>query len=101
MRLIGARLFWSVALAAAVLRGGQVMYEKDLSSDLLTVDAAGNAYAASSGIVTKLAPDGSILYAKAVNLPSTWFAIAVDAAGEVAIVGNTADDNLPTTPGVF
>lgn len=88
-------------MASTVLRGGQVIYEKNLSADLLAVDAAGNAYAASSGTVTKLAPDGSVLYAKPVNLPGTWFAIAVDAAGQVTIVGNTADDNLPTTPGVF
>jgi hypothetical protein len=75
-------------MAATVLRGGQVIYEKNLSAGLLAVDAAGNAYAASSGTVTKLAPDGSVLYAKPVNLPgSTWFAMAVDAAGGVAIVG--------------
>ena len=88
-------------MAATALGGAQVVYEKNLSANLLAVDAAGNAYAASSGMVTKLAPDGSVLYAKPVNLAGTWFAIAVNASGEVAIAGSTNSDNLPSTPGVF
>ncbi|HTB19431.1 MAG TPA: SBBP repeat-containing protein [Bryobacteraceae bacterium] len=90
-----------MATAAMALRGAQVVYEKNLSADLIALDAAGNAYAASSGMVTKLAPDGSVVYSKPVGLSGTLFAIAVDAAGEVALVGSTTSDQLPTTPGVF
>ncbi len=100
MRRLGTGLFWCAAVATT-LRGAEVVYEKNLSANLLAIDAAGNAYAASSGMVTKLGPDGSVVYSKSVNLSGAWSAIAVDAAGEVAIVGSTSSDNLPSTPGVF
>jgi uncharacterized protein (TIGR03437 family) len=101
MRLLDARLFWCAAVAATALRGAQVVYKKNLSANLLAIDSAGNAYAASPGMVTKLSPDGSVVYSKSVDLAGAWYAIAVDAAGEVAIVGSTSSDSLPSTPGVF
>jgi hypothetical protein len=99
MKFIGYLVY--VAAAVSALSGGQVMYEQNLGANLLAVDANGNAYAASPGKVTKLAPDGTVLYSASVNLNGTWFAIAVDPAGEVVIVGATNADDLPTSPGVL
>src|SRR4051794_17608053 len=81
------------------IHAAQVIYEKNLNAQLLAVDTSGNAYAASSGTITKLSPDGTIVYSRAVPLPGTWSGIAVDRQGNIMITGATADDNLPGTSG--
>ena len=79
----------------------QIVYQKSIPAFAIAVDPAGNSYAAGSSTVTKLDPAGNIVYSKQPNLVGTWSGIAVDAFGNVVIVGTTTADNLPTTSGVF
>jgi uncharacterized protein (TIGR03437 family) len=84
-----------------VLQAGQVVYQKNVPATAVGVDAAGNVYTAGSSTVSKLDPNGNIVYSKQVNLPGDWNGFAVDSMGNVLIAGVTSADNLPVTPGVF
>lgn len=95
------RFLYVFTVCASALPAGQIVYEKNLSANNIAVDYSGNAYVWASGAVTKLSPDGVVLYSKSVALAGTWYGIAVDGVGNVLIVGSTDKDNLPTTPGVI
>jgi uncharacterized protein (TIGR03437 family) len=117
---------WDV-LVAKLDSDGNLAYTthlggKGLDSGLgIAADAAGNAYVVghttspnfplrdamqarpAGGFISKLGPDGSLVY-------STYFggtandsvnAIAVDAAGNAYITGETSSSTLPVTPGAF
>jgi hypothetical protein len=90
-------LLLTVALFTSPSFGAKLVYEKSLSANAVAVDAAGNAYLANSGTVTKLNPDGTVSYSKTVSLGGNWTGIAVDGAGDVVIAGTISDDTLPTS----
>lgn len=86
------------ALAA---QAAHIVYQQNIPADLVAVDPSGNVYTAGSSTVTKLDPQGNIIYSKQPRLTGDWNGIAVSAAGELVIVGTTYSDALPGTPGVF
>jgi uncharacterized protein (TIGR03437 family) len=88
-------------LATVSIHAQQIAFEKTLSANLTAVDAKGNIYAANSGTVTKLNPDGSTAYSNSLAFSATWAGIAVDAPGNLVIVGTTSNDTLPTTTAVL
>jgi len=90
-----------ITLSTAGILDAQLVFEKNLSADLVAADSHGNAYVAAAGVVTKLSPSGSVIYSNTVPITGTWSAIAVDSSGDVVIVGTTGDDTLPTSTAVF
>jgi uncharacterized protein (TIGR03437 family) len=91
----------SCLLAISILYAGPVLYERNLASTLLAVDAAGNAYAGALPNLTKLSPDGAQIYSKSLPLPGEWTALAVDSNANIIIAGVTNEDTLPLTAGAF
>jgi uncharacterized protein (TIGR03437 family) len=95
------RISMAFALGAVVIHAGQLIYEEKLSSNLLAVDSAGNAFVATSAGLTKLNPDGSVAFSKPVVLNGSWAGMAVDGSGNLVIAGTTGSDALPATAGVI
>jgi uncharacterized protein (TIGR03437 family) len=86
---------------ALSLHGAHVVYQTGAPASLVAVDSRGNAYFTYAANLTKLDPTGNVVYTKPVALAADQFAMAVDTAGSVVIVGRTNSDTLPTTPAVF
>jgi uncharacterized protein (TIGR03437 family) len=77
------------------------------SSPSLVVDTEGNAYVTAAGTaggyntyVTKLGPDGSVLFSTKISTAIYSNAIAMDASGNLYVAG-AAGSGFPTTPGAF
>jgi uncharacterized protein (TIGR03437 family) len=91
----------SIAMVAFSLRAAHLVYQTNLSATLVVADSVGNAYILGNSQIAKLDPSGNVIYSKALPALGVQAAIAVDAAGNVLIAGNTNSDSLPTMPGVF
>jgi uncharacterized protein (TIGR03437 family) len=91
----------SCFLLANGLHAAHLVYQRNIAASLFTVDTAGNTYIASGSGITKLDPDGNIVYAKQISPMGSAVGLAVDSAGSMILVGNTNSDALPATPGVF
>jgi hypothetical protein len=93
-------------LSTVGILDAQLVYEKNLSADLVAVDSHGNAYVAAvggvtAGAVTKLSPSGNVIYSYPISIKGTLTGIAVDSSGNVVLTGTTGDDTLPTNTAVF
>jgi uncharacterized protein (TIGR03437 family) len=91
----------SVLLAALPALAAHIVYQQNIPATLVALDPGGNVYVTGSPTVTKLTPQGNIIYSKQITGLGDWWAIAADSTGDLVIVGSTTSDNLPTTPGVF
>jgi uncharacterized protein (TIGR03437 family) len=95
-----ARIAWLV-LVPARLYAAHLVYQTNVPANLLAADSAGNAYILNGAGITRLDAAGNIVYSKPLPLPGQQFAMTVDSAGNVFVVGDTNSDSLPTTPTVF
>jgi len=93
--------FLPALLFALTLDAAHLVYQTKLPASLVASDGAGNAYLLNDSTLTKLDPNGHVIYSTTVPEPGSTFGMAVDAAGNVIYVGSTNLDSLPTTPSVF
>ena len=95
-RGIVASLWFALAAHAAHL-----VYQKAIPANTVSVDSSSNVYVANNSGVTKLDPTGNVVYATSLAIAGAAVASAVDAAGNLILVGSTNSDTVPTTAGVF
>ncbi len=78
-----------------------MVYQKPIPANTVAVDSSSNVYIANNSGVTKLDPAGNVVYTTPLAIAGAAAASAVDAAGNLILVGSTNTDTVPTTAGVF
>ena len=93
---------WGIALDAA---GNAYVAGVASSADFpITAGAADTAYSGGEAFAAKLSPAGNtLIYSSFIggNGAETGYGIAIDAAGDAVVTGNTSSTNLPTTATAF
>src|SRR5580704_3766609 len=73
--------FLPALLFALTLDAAHLVYQTKLPASLVASDGAGNAYLLNDSTLTKLDPNGHVIYSATVPEPGSTFGMAVDVAG--------------------